>query len=140
MSSGLNSRIMVRALKRLKVFLESRSATVRVVYLPSDDGSKVGVDDYLVSGKTINDLVALASEELKPPPHQEEESSCSYRATKQGLVWLKPTHDGIPVPVALTNFGARITADIAADDGVETQRGFEIAAQLGEQSSTFIGH
>ena len=50
----------------------SRGADVRIIYLPSgDDGRKVGLDDYFASGHTRDDLLALASTELRPPPHRE---------------------------------------------------------------------
>ena len=55
------------ALARLKRFLESRGARVLVVYLPSgSEGAKVGLDDFFVSGKSVEDVLALASRELRP--------------------------------------------------------------------------
>lgn len=54
------------ALARLKPFLELRKARVRLVYLPSKpDGSKVGLDDFLASGRTVDDLLALATTTLR---------------------------------------------------------------------------
>ena len=54
------------ALGRFKAFLESRSAHVLVVYLVAGrSGAKVGVDDFLATGGTVDDLVALASEDLR---------------------------------------------------------------------------
>ncbi len=50
-----------QALERFVTALEGRGASVRVVYLPdAPDGSKVGVDDYLVSGGTVEDLYGMA--------------------------------------------------------------------------------
>jgi hypothetical protein len=50
------------ALRRLKPFLEQRGANVRVIYLPAGPGGeKVGLDDYLAAGHTIQDLLALVS-------------------------------------------------------------------------------
>ena len=44
-----------------------KSAKVRIIYLPhGEDGSKTGADDYLVSGHTLADMLALASDELRP--------------------------------------------------------------------------
>lgn len=61
------------ALARLKPFLEGRGAHVRVVYLPlGPDGSKVGLDDYLAAGHTLDDLLALATTELRTPGRQPE--------------------------------------------------------------------
>ena len=49
------------ALERLVGTLEARGARVLVVYLPdAEDGSKVGADDYLVAGGTVEGLRALA--------------------------------------------------------------------------------
>jgi len=61
-----DSDVMVKpgvqlALERLVAALGARGARVQVVYLPdAEDGSKVGADDYLVAGGTVEDLRALA--------------------------------------------------------------------------------
>jgi hypothetical protein len=56
------------ALRRLKSFLESRGAVVRVMYLPSGEaGEKVGLDDYIAAGHDTDDLLALATSELREP-------------------------------------------------------------------------
>jgi len=53
-----------QALIRLKGFLEARGAEVFVVYLPSgDSGEKVGLDDFLAAGHSVEDLLARASAE-----------------------------------------------------------------------------
>jgi len=55
-----------RALIRLKVFLERRGAIVPVIYLPAGEGgTKTGLDDFLASGKSVDDLLALASPQLR---------------------------------------------------------------------------
>lgn len=47
----------------------SDGADVRIVYLPSlPDGAKCGLDDFLAAGHTRDDLLALASTELRRPP------------------------------------------------------------------------
>jgi hypothetical protein len=57
-------------------------------------------------------------------------TTAPYRNTAAGLVWEKPTKDGV-VPVPLTNFTARIIADVVRDDGSgERTREFEIEATL----------
>lgn len=56
-----------KALARLSAFLEQRGADVKVVYLPAAaDGAKVGLDDSLAAGLTVDELRALASD-LRPP-------------------------------------------------------------------------
>ena len=52
-----------------------------------------------------------------------------YRQTELGIDWLRRTKDG-DVWVPLTNFTARIVADITLDDDVETTKTFEIEAIL----------
>jgi hypothetical protein len=57
------------ALSRLKAYLESRGANVRVIYLPpGEGGAKVGLDDFLAAGNDVAALLALSSDELREPP------------------------------------------------------------------------
>ncbi|MDQ3495941.1 MAG: hypothetical protein M3514_00215, partial [Actinomycetota bacterium] len=115
-------------------------AEVLQIYLPSGEGgAKQGPDDFLVAGNTEDDLVNLATTELREPPRDEEEdltANVPYRATPGGLIWDKPTQNGA-TPVPLTNFSARIVADVAEDDGAEVKRHFEIEARSGERSARF---
>src|SRR5262249_47941677 len=54
---------------RLGALLESRGADVRYVYLPARaDGAKVGLDDYLASGGTVEGLYQLADDEPPEKP------------------------------------------------------------------------
>ena len=58
-----------KALIRLKAFLDQRGAKVRVIYLPSGHrGEKVGVDDYLAAGHSVEQLLALASHYIQSSP------------------------------------------------------------------------
>jgi len=59
--SDVTTKVPVRkALAKLKTFLEGRGAFVHTVHLPNaQDGSKVGLDDYLASGKSKDDLYSL---------------------------------------------------------------------------------
>lgn len=135
--SDVTSKKPVRsALARLKAFLESRKAKVQVVYLPpSPDGCKVGLDDFLAQGKTVADLLTHATSELRRGDDQEP-GELPYRAGPNGLVWLRQVRDGV-VPTLLTNFTARVVADIAEDDGVETRRSFEIEASTRGRTARF---
>lgn len=124
------------ALVRIKLFLESRGAKVALVYLPAGpDGEKQGVDDYLAAGHGVDDLLALATSEVRQPPG-DKEPSLPYRETSGGLVWEKPTQNGT-VPTPLCNFTARIVADVAEDDGAEVRRRFELEAHLKGRSYRF---
>jgi hypothetical protein len=126
-----------RALERFKTFLEGRSAHVRLIYLPTGEGrKKQGVDDYLAAGRTVDDLLTLATTELRRPPSGEFKPDVPYRATPHGLLWAKPTKEG-PVLVPLTNFTARIIADVAKDDSVEVFRELEVGGKRGETTEVF---
>lgn len=48
-----------QALRALQSFLQDRQALPQVIYLP-DQGQKLGVDDFLAQGHTLEDLLALA--------------------------------------------------------------------------------
>ena len=111
-------------------------ANVEIIYLPpGEDGSKQGVDDFLASGRGVDDLLALATDEVRRPP-QDGRPTIPYRATPEGLVWDRPTPDG-PVPVPLANFAAKIVADVVQDDGAEVRRLFEVEAALNERVASF---
>ncbi len=125
------------ALARFKPFLESRGARVLLIYLPVDpSGKKTGVDDYLVAGHSMDDLQALATPTLRSLAQEANEHDQPYRATESGLLWHKPTQNGV-VDVPLTNFTARIIGDVAEDDGAEVRRRFDIAATLRGRSHHF---
>jgi hypothetical protein len=56
-----------QAVERLTEHLRRKGAAVRRVYLPPVAGKKVGVDDYLVAGHSLQDLEALI-EAPRPQP------------------------------------------------------------------------
>src|SRR5215218_5485557 len=119
-----------------RTFWRVGARMARLIYLPAGKGAKKqGVDDYLASGHTVDELLEHATPELKRPPHDEEPEH-PYRATPGGLVWDKPTQNGT-VPTMLTNFVASITADVAEDDGAELRRYFEIEANLNGRRTAF---
>jgi hypothetical protein len=68
-----------KALARLKAFLKSREATVKLIYLPdSEHGEKIGLDDFIASAKLrgksdseIRDaLLSIATDEERKPPRE----------------------------------------------------------------------
>jgi len=65
-----------------------------------------------------------------------DQGGSPYKATQQGLVHLKATRDGV-VEVPLTNFTAKIVAEIRRDDGAEVQSAFEIEAHLDGREHRF---
>lgn len=57
-----------------------------------------------------------------------------YEATVSGINWNKRLKDGFE-SVQLTNFTAKITADVLEDDGVETRRFCEIEAKVRDRTT-----
>jgi hypothetical protein len=129
-----------RQLRKLASFLADRGADVRYIYLPhSEGGAKVGLDDFFAAGHSVEELLACATDELRLPVPVDERGwpAGPYRETPAGITWLKPTRDDI-VSVPLTNFSARIVADLAEDDGSgELRREFEIEASMAGRDYRF---
>jgi hypothetical protein len=89
-----------------------------------------GVNGFFEEGKTANDLLTLSEAAVFWPPSSSGAMRVGpYECTSGGMAWHKPTQHG-PVRTPLTNFSARITADVLADDGVEKRREYEIEANL----------
>jgi hypothetical protein len=95
---AFDSDVMVKpevsgALKRLTTWLTWRGAIVRHVILPDgEDGAKVGLDDFLGAGHTVDDLLGLACE----PPAGYVSATSATSAASAG----QPVADS--EPVALT--------------------------------------
>jgi hypothetical protein len=127
---GYDSDVMEKsgvgaALARLGEFVRSRGAHPLFIYLPAgSSGEKVGIDDFLAQGHTIDDLVGLATPHLRPT-HENSPAESAYRADAGGLIWRKQTSSG-EIEIPLTNFSATITADVIEDDGAEQRRHFVI--------------
>ena len=68
-SNAADKPLVAHALSRLKRFLESRSAKVELIYLPSaPDGRKQGVDDYLAAGGSLGAMQEFVTSEVVEPP------------------------------------------------------------------------
>ena len=127
---------VAKALQRLRDFLAGRGADVHVIRLPAGPGGvKIGLDDYFADNHSVDDLLGLVADEV-PGPGPQEPSEAAYQSRPIGLVHVRITRDGT-VEDQLTNYGARIIADISEDDGAEVRRFFEIEATLGARSRTF---
>jgi hypothetical protein len=117
-SDVMTKREVHAALGRLGQFLTSRGVQVCFVYLPAGPGGiKTGLDDFLAAGHAVDDLLALASPELRRPGRDAPEEDGPYLATPAGIVYRRPTQNG-PVDQLLSNFTARIAEEVVADDGV----------------------
>jgi hypothetical protein len=70
------------AMKRLRAFLESRGADVRLIYLTAGaGGAKVGLDDYFAAGGTVDGLMRLASADLPDEPEADAKRERKSQAT-----------------------------------------------------------
>jgi hypothetical protein len=127
--------------------LTAQGSSVRLLELPGD--SVKDLSDWITAreheGKgtaeiraELDALVASTPTWKAAAAEKEPAPSCgfSYRSTADGLVYLKPTREG-EVPQPLTNFEARITAQILHDDGVETFRSLEIEARQNGRTERF---
>ncbi|HEY8598325.1 MAG TPA: DUF3854 domain-containing protein, partial [Thermomicrobiales bacterium] len=133
-SDVMAKRSVYAALRRIAGFLQYKGARVRFIYLPDGPhGEKVGLDDFLAAGHTPKDVLALAEDELRPPPIDEardgERIVGAYKETAGGILWLRDTRDG-RIETPLTNFPARIVGNVAEDDGAEVRRVLEVRATL----------
>ena len=118
-SDVMEKEAVHKALVRLKAFLELRGAKVKLIYLPYGEGAvKQGVDDYLVAGHDVNDLLTLATNEVRGLEADGEERAGPYRIRNGALCHRKPSRDGYTT-VELCNFTARVVEERERDDGIE---------------------
>jgi hypothetical protein len=69
-----------KALSALTGYLASKSAAVRLVYLPNgESGAKTGLDDYLAAGHTIDELYSLARDPRQRPPDTPADESATTK-------------------------------------------------------------
>ncbi len=97
-SDIMEKRPVRAALVRLKAFLESRGATVRVIYLPPGPGGvKVGLDDFFAAGATVEQLLALASDKVRGvrPAPDETDSAVRhpFRLTPAAVEYAEESDD-----------------------------------------------
>ena len=97
-SDVMSKKEVATALERLKAMLEHRGAKVKVIYLPdAADGGKQGVDDYLAAGHSVDELMALATSELKsftsPRPEIEVTNRHMRDITADALAALEAAND-----------------------------------------------
>lgn len=141
-SDALSRYDLYAAVARWKALLESRHGEVFVVILPrGKGGAKVGMDDFFAAGKSVADLLALATATLPQPPRGEGERAASlpYRRTPQGYIHDRHGPDGITIPTPLTNYDAQIVGDVLRDDGSgEPSHFFEIEAALNGRPARFM--
>jgi hypothetical protein len=85
-------------------------------------------------------VVAPVPIELERRPEAAEQTiydgKSTYVSTNNGLVWWRPTREGSRKGERITNFDARIVADLVLDDGAERNRAFKIEARRAGRTQT----
>ena len=120
------------ALARLSEFLKTRQAKVNFIYLPPGAGAvKVGLDDFLAAGGTVEDLMKRATPRLREM--EGIANDAQYEMNDGGITWNKDSEHR----QRLTNFAATIIGEVTIDDGVEVEQYFEIEASLHGRTKTF---
>jgi len=88
-SDYLEKPSVSKAAARLGEHLRRKGAEVRIVYLPPGErGEKVGVDDFLVQGRSIDELKALAAPLERKKDNDREDEVFASHFNLDGL-WLE---------------------------------------------------
>ena len=111
-SDVMTKRSVYDATVRLGALLGRRGARVRYVYLPSTDGAKVGLDDFLAAGGKIADLERDARTEPIAPESTEEPPTDAAARGESTITPEPPPH---PLP-------ERVVAALDRADGVSRNR------------------
>src|SRR5215212_1824574 len=129
------------ALKGLVAFLAGRGAEVKVVYLPDGDGgTKQGVDDYLVAGGTVNELNAVAMDNLREQHDADAggnsansaKSASGGNGSKQAAPWEPPApFHAFDLPTFPTHSLPGWLRDFVEAEANATQTPVDLAAMLG---------
>lgn len=118
-----------KAMERLTEILSRKGAKVRILQLPHGaDGAKVGADDYLAQGGTVEALLSL--ERLDAPEETpREKPHGSYKVRDGKLCRIQRTANGTEDVVPLCNFSARITEEVTRDNGLDVNKFFKISGR-----------
>jgi len=121
--SDVVQKIQVRqALLAFSNFLNGKRARVHVVrFVPGDNGAKVGLDDYLVAGGTIEGLSALSTDTDRQPDLIIEDKVV-YQTHGGVICEMDQNSDGSRTATRLCNFDARVKKLVVVDDGVMINR------------------
>lgn len=120
-----------QALTRLNEHLRRKGAKIRTTKIPpGSGGEKVGVDDYLAQGHTLDDIIGLEAFEDDIPLTLRERTNEMYCIEDGRLCWVKRSSDG-QIVTPLCNFTARITEIITRDNGLDISKAFNIIGAEG---------
>jgi len=124
-----------QALCRLAEHLERKGARVCHVQLPAgQNGGKVGADDYLAQGHTLEHMLQLVAIGTPGPAMLPQREHQVYVVEDNRICWSKRGLDG-EVLIPLCNFNAKVIEDIIKDDGLETTRFFKVMGTGGNGTS-----
>lgn len=122
-----------QALLRLSEIVKRKGARPRLIKLPpGPNGEKVGADDYLAQGHTLNDLIGCeAKEDIKPPSNKKLDIFGNpYNLAEGILTFEKQNERGeASAPIALGNFSAIISEVIEKDNGKDITKFFKIVGR-----------
>ena len=136
-SDVMTKREVYAALRRLAGVLDLRGAKVRFVYLPSGaGGAKVGLDDFFVAGHGVEDLLHLATTRILAPVAEAMRPAQDYAEEGGGIVYHHRTPQDVET-VRLTNFTARVVAEVHRDDGLERSLHFEVEGRVAGEVRRF---
>ena len=133
-SDAASNYQVYQALQRLTEILKRKSAKIRIIQLPPGaNQEKVGADDYLAQGHTLDNLIGCeAKEEIKPPSKKKLDLFGNpYNMSEGILTFDKYDQYGGVDPIPLGNFSAIISEVIEKDNGKDITKYFKI---LGRES------
>lgn len=83
-SDAIDNPDVFAAMKRLGAMIHRRGGRARYVIIPSRDGRKVGLDDFLAGGGTVEELRLCARADLPAGPAKKTSGSTFYDRTDLG--------------------------------------------------------
>ncbi len=129
------------AADQLATFLKRRGASVEFILFPgAADGSKVGLDDYLASGKDVAEFFSLSVTDLPEASDEDAEARegpARYETTDDGIFKITGGKKG-ENRAMLANFTARITAELTYVENPARAREFEIEAKLNGKVTSVV--
>jgi len=114
---------VISARDQLAQVLINKGADVKIINLPpGPEGAKVGADDYLAQGHTLDDLIKLTAPLENKPVRKLLETP--YRIDDGIITYFNGQN-----LIQLGNFSALITEVIQKDDGLSTEKYFKIVGK-----------
>lgn len=138
-SDTATNRMVALALERLKEHLARKGATVKIVPMPAGaDGAKQGIDDYLATGKSLDELRGLARDTIDKPEDEYLQLQHTIYRIEQGCVCMVKNLQGVRSLQPLANFIPKIKQELIYDDGQEESREFQLEGELGGKALPLV--